>query len=46
MPSVWIILIAIILLLIGAIIWGIFGRIQVNTGSGTESVAPITYIIQ
>ncbi len=44
-PSVWLILIAIIILIIGTLIWGVFGRIEINTGAGTEVVAPVSYII-
>ncbi len=44
-PSVWITLIAIILLLAGVIVWGIFGRVEIHNQDGTtEMVAPITFI--
>ncbi len=45
-PSVWLILFATIILIIGALVWGIFGKIEVKTESGTQTVAPISYIIQ
>ena len=45
-PSVWITLIAIVLLLIGAIVWGIFGEVEIHKDDGTtETVAPITFIL-
>ena len=45
-PSVWIVLIAIILLLIGVFAWMIFGTLDVHNkdGSVTEQ-HPITFII-
>ena len=45
-PSVWIILAATVALLAGMIIWGVFGKIEVNTPSGVETVAPINYVIR
>ena len=45
-PSVWLILFATIILIAGTLIWGIFGRIEVNTGSRTETVAPISFVIK
>lgn len=45
-PSVWLILIATAVLIVGAVIWGIFGTIQVNTEDGVKEVAPISYIIK
>ena len=44
-PSVWVVLIATILLIAGALLWAIFGKIEVNTENGTETVAPISYLI-
>jgi len=45
-PSVWITLIAIVLLLVGAVVWGIFGELEVHNADGTtEIVAPISFII-
>lgn len=45
-PSVWLTLIAIILLLTGALIWGIFGEVTIHNEDGTaETVAPITFIL-
>ena len=45
-PSVWLIMFAAVILIIGTLVWGVFGRIEVNTGAGTETVAPISYIIK
>ena len=45
-PSVWITLAAIVILLVGIIVWGFFGRLTIHNSDGTtETVAPITYII-
>ena len=44
-PSVWITLIAIVLLLAGAVVWSIFGEVVIHHEDGTsETVAPITFI--
>ena len=45
-PSVCLILSATIALLAGMIIWGVFGKIEVNTPNGVEIVAPIDYVIR
>lgn len=45
-PSVWITLAAIVILLIGTIVWGIFGELTIHNDDGTaETVAPISFII-
>ena len=45
-PSVWITLLAIVILLAGTIIWGTFGELTIHNEDGTaETVAPITFII-
>lgn len=44
-PSVWLILLATLIIIVGVLIWGVFGRIEVETENGTESVAPISYLI-
>lgn len=45
-PSVWITLIAILLLLVGAILWGTLGELTIHNEDGTtEKVAPITFIL-
>ena len=45
-PSVWITLGAIVLVLAGAIVWGIFGELTIHNAEGqTDTVAPISFII-
>ena len=45
-PSVWLVLLAVILLLIGLLIWSIFGTVSVNNADGTtDSVHPISFIV-
>ena len=45
-PSVWITLAAITILLIGTIVWGIFGELTIHNDDGTiDVVAPISFII-
>ena len=45
-PSVWIALLALVILLAGMLVWSVFGRIEVKDGNGdVKEVAPITYII-
>ncbi len=45
-PSVWIALAAIVVLLIGVIVWGCFGELTVHDADGAvKTVAPITYIL-
>ena len=44
-PSVWITLIAIVILLLGAVIWGTLGELTMHNEDGTtQTVAPITFI--
>ena len=44
-PSVWIVLIATVLILIGIIAWMIFGNIDIHNPDGTvSSVHPITFV--
>jgi hypothetical protein len=45
-PSVWLTLAAIVILLIGAIVWGITGELTIHNDDGTtQTVAPITFIM-
>ena len=45
-PSVWITLAAIVILLAGFIVWGIFGELTIHNSDGTtKTVAPISFII-
>ncbi len=44
-PSVWLILIAVFLLMIGILTWAVFGKIDVHDIVGDEiSVHPITFV--
>ena len=44
-PSVWVILIATFLILFGAMVWSIFGRINIHDEQGNvQNVAPITFV--
>ena len=45
-PSVWIALLALVVLLVGLLAWSIFGRIEVKDANGNvKEVAPISYVI-
>ena len=44
-PAVWVTLIAIVLLLLGALVWGIFGEIVIHENGIAKTVAPISFII-
>ena len=45
-PSVWIALLALVVLLVGLLAWSIFGRIEVkDENGGVKEVAPISYVI-
>ena len=45
-PSVWIALIALVVLLAGFLIWSIFGTMEVHDeGGSTQEVHPITYVV-
>ena len=44
-PSVWITLLAMVILLAGTIFWGCFGELTIHNDDGTtRTVAPITFI--
>ena len=44
-PSVWVVLISLVLLLLGIFAWSIFGRIETHEADGsTLEVAPISYV--
>ena len=45
-PSVWVILAAMLILMAGILIWAVFGKIQVDSGTGIREVAPIYYVIR
>ena len=45
-PSVWIVLIALVLLLAGILAWSIFGRVNLHGDDGeTTEIAPITFVM-
>ena len=45
-PSVWIALLALVVLLVGLLAWSIFGRIEVKDENGSvKEIAPISYVI-
>ena len=45
-PSVWIALLALVVLLVGLLAWSVFGRIEVkDANGGVKEVSPITYVI-
>lgn len=45
-PSVWIVLLAIVVLLAGVLAWSIFGTVKVHNEDGsTKYIAPITYVL-
>ncbi|MBO4374919.1 MAG: hypothetical protein J5829_07410 [Lachnospiraceae bacterium] len=45
-PGVWITLAALVILLAGTIVWGIFGELTIHNSDGTtQTAAPITFII-
>lgn len=44
-PSVWTILVAIIILLASLLVWGIFGTVEMQTAAGvTQTIHPIQFI--
>ena len=44
-PSVWLVLAALVVLLLGMLAWSIFGTIEANTADGgVERVHPIVYV--
>ena len=45
-PSVWLVLLALVLLLIGMLTWSVFGTMEVHAEDGTpQEVQPISYVI-
>ena len=45
-PSVWLILFATFILILGILFWAVFGKIRVNTDTGVKEAAPISYVIK
>lgn len=45
-PSMWLIMAAIIVLLLGVIAWSILGSVSVNRADGTsEEIRPISFVV-
>ena len=44
-PSVWLVLLACVVILVGALVWGSIGTVEEETADGTlKTVHPITFI--
>lgn len=44
-PGIWLVLIAVVILLAGVFVWGIFGKLQIHDKKGDlKEVAPITMV--
>lgn len=44
-PSVWIALLALVVLLVGMLAWSVFGRVEVHDEDGAiREIAPITFV--
>lgn len=46
-PGVWVLLAAIIVLLLGFVLWGIFGTVEIRSDAGTQTeyIHPIEFVI-
>ena len=45
-PGVWLVLVAIIFLLVGVVVWGVFGTVEQKDANGQVSeVHPIEYVL-
>ena len=45
-PSIWLVLLGLVILLVGMLTWSIFGRVEIHNNDGsTTAIAPITYVI-
>ena len=45
-PSIWLVLLAIILLLVGMLAWSVFGTVETRSADGSmEKIHPITLVI-
>lgn len=44
-PSIWLVLAAILLLLVGMLAWSVFGTVEVHAADGsTKEIHPIVYV--
>jgi hypothetical protein len=45
-PSVWIVMATVLILIVGMLVWSIFGTVEVQDGQGNvQEIHPITYVI-
>ncbi len=45
-PGVWLVLAAVTVLLIGILVWGIFGTLKMNKADGTsQDIHPISFVV-
>ena len=45
-PSVWLVLGALVVLLVGMLVWSIFGTVETHAADGSpEKIHPITYVM-
>ena len=45
-PGVWIVLTAVVVLLIGVLVWSVFGTVKMKDPSGrVEEIHPITFVV-
>ena len=45
-PGVWLVLVAIIIFLVGALVWAVNGSITINTDTGSKVIAPIELLMK
>ena len=44
-PGIWLVLLAVVVLLAGVFVWGVFGRLAIHDSEGVQKeVAPITLV--
>ena len=45
-PGAWLVLVAIIIFLVGALVWAVNGSITINTDTGSKVIAPIELLMK
>ena len=45
-PGAWLVLVAIIIFLVGALVWAVNGSITINTDIGSKVIAPIELLMK
>ena len=45
-PGAWLVLVAIIIFLVGALVWAVNGSITINTDTGSKVIAPIELLMR